>query len=449
MKVSAAAVYSPEVTDCCVVCGDKAIGKHYGAVACNGCKGFFRRSVWQNLQYTCRFERQCKIDKDHRNACRYCRFQKCLLAGMKQEAIQNERDRIGSTKRNRKRSLPVNFRPNSTTTEGVSDSDDVAECGPSPPRIERHCDDDPFAVASKRLINTICEIESQLNGCQKIGNILGAEPMEQACSSRQQNISVLIGWTNLLRPIPDLQIADKILLLKYCTAAFSLLYTIQRSLYSPNIVLPNNTLLPVTATDGTQLSPVLTQILDEILSPLRRIAASPAEIACLKAAVLLSPDITGLSAPSRAKLQEARNSLFGALFTYLSQIHSSCDAMLRLCNLLMVVPSLFSVAQLLSNDYQLGTLFGLNDGETNGQCNNSIDIAAASSKDTVPVVDQKQPPTLPAVTTTVDNSLLSKTFLAQLMASQALCNYAGVSTLPVSSVSLPTLTGFNMPVIIS
>lgn len=55
------------------------------------------------MQYTCRFNKNCNIDKDHRNACRYCRFQKCLVDGMKPEAIQNERDRIGSTKRNRKR----------------------------------------------------------------------------------------------------------------------------------------------------------------------------------------------------------------------------------------------------------------------------------------------------------------------------------------------------------
>ena len=39
----------------CAICGDRATGKHYGAASCDGCKGFFRRSVRKNHVYTCRF----------------------------------------------------------------------------------------------------------------------------------------------------------------------------------------------------------------------------------------------------------------------------------------------------------------------------------------------------------------------------------------------------------
>jgi nuclear factor 4 len=78
----------------CAICGDRATGKHYGAASCDGCKGFFRRSVRKNHLYTCRFSRNCIVDKDKRNQCRYCRLRKCFKAGMKKEAVQNERDRI-------------------------------------------------------------------------------------------------------------------------------------------------------------------------------------------------------------------------------------------------------------------------------------------------------------------------------------------------------------------
>jgi len=69
----------------CSICLDRATGKHYGAASCDGCKGFFRRSVRKNHVYTCRFQRNCTVDKDKRNQCRYCRLKKCFRAGMRKE----------------------------------------------------------------------------------------------------------------------------------------------------------------------------------------------------------------------------------------------------------------------------------------------------------------------------------------------------------------------------
>ncbi|XP_063093851.1 nuclear receptor subfamily 2 group C member 2 isoform X4 [Cavia porcellus] len=81
----------PQVVEYCVVCGDKASGRHYGAVSCEGCKGFFKRSVRKNLTYSCRSSQDCVINKHHRNRCQFCRLKKCLEMGMKMESVQSER----------------------------------------------------------------------------------------------------------------------------------------------------------------------------------------------------------------------------------------------------------------------------------------------------------------------------------------------------------------------
>uniref|UniRef100_A0A7N6A5F7 Nuclear receptor subfamily 2, group C, member 2 n=1 Tax=Anabas testudineus TaxID=64144 RepID=A0A7N6A5F7_ANATE len=84
----------PQPVEYCVVCGDKASGRHYGAVSCEGCKGFFKRSVRKNLTYSCRSKQDCIINKHHRNRCQFCRLRKCLTMGMKTESVQSERKPI-------------------------------------------------------------------------------------------------------------------------------------------------------------------------------------------------------------------------------------------------------------------------------------------------------------------------------------------------------------------
>ncbi|KAL5473849.1 hypothetical protein EMCRGX_G028411 [Ephydatia muelleri] len=72
----------------CTVCSDAATGNHFGAQSCEGCKGFFRRSVRSSRRYECRKRHNCTIDKVTRTRCRYCRLQRCFAVGMKKEAVQ-------------------------------------------------------------------------------------------------------------------------------------------------------------------------------------------------------------------------------------------------------------------------------------------------------------------------------------------------------------------------
>ncbi|RCN36306.1 zinc finger, C4 type, partial [Ancylostoma caninum] len=58
---------------------------------------FFRRTVRKRHAYSCRFNRNCVVDKAQRNTCRSCRFDECMRRGMRKEAVQSERDRIRPT----------------------------------------------------------------------------------------------------------------------------------------------------------------------------------------------------------------------------------------------------------------------------------------------------------------------------------------------------------------
>ncbi|KAL0984817.1 hypothetical protein UPYG_G00147340 [Umbra pygmaea] len=85
----------------CFVCQDKSSGYHYGVSACEGCKGFFRRSVQKNMVYTCHRDKNCIINKITRNRCQSCRLEKCFVVGMSKESVRNDR-----SKRKEKKETP-------------------------------------------------------------------------------------------------------------------------------------------------------------------------------------------------------------------------------------------------------------------------------------------------------------------------------------------------------
>ncbi|KAL5289911.1 NR2C2 family protein [Megaselia abdita] len=98
-------------TELCLVCGDRASGRHYGAISCEGCKGFFKRSIRKQLGYQCRGQMNCEVTKHHRNRCQFCRLQKCLASGMRSDSVQHERKPILPKKENQ----PTTTNMSSTT----------------------------------------------------------------------------------------------------------------------------------------------------------------------------------------------------------------------------------------------------------------------------------------------------------------------------------------------
>jgi len=74
----------------CAVCGDNAACQHYGVRTCEGCKGFFKRTVQKDHKYVCLSDKKCVVDKKHRNRCQYCRYQKCLAVGMAKEVVRTD-----------------------------------------------------------------------------------------------------------------------------------------------------------------------------------------------------------------------------------------------------------------------------------------------------------------------------------------------------------------------
>lgn len=204
----AASPTAPNAIQNCAICGDRATGKHYGAPSCDGCKGFFRRSVRKNHMYACRFVRQCVVDKDKRNQCRYCRLKKCFKAGMKKEAVQNERDRISRR----------------TSTEEPDAGDGLSVMCLH--KAEMECRQSKYGVA---LEGSTDNLENK-----QLASI------NDVCESMKQQLLNLVEWAKHINAFNDLLLDDQVALLRAHAGEHLLLGVSRRSMHLKDVLLLGN-----------------------------------------------------------------------------------------------------------------------------------------------------------------------------------------------------------------
>ncbi|XP_028028321.1 hepatocyte nuclear factor 4-gamma isoform X2 [Bombyx mandarina] len=323
----ASAASSTTISQHCAICGDRATGKHYGASSCDGCKGFFRRSVRKNHLYTCRFSRNCVVDKDKRNQCRYCRLRKCFKAGMKKEAVQNERDRINC----RRPSYEEPTQANGLSVVSLLNAE----------------------LLSRKVIDeTVNVSDAEINN-RKLAKI------NDVCDSIKQQLLILVEWAKYIPAFTELHLDDQVALLRAHAGEHLLLGCARRSLHLKDILLlGNNCIITKHNIDGRMdidISMIGMRVMDEIVKPLREIDIDDTEFACLKAIVFFDPNAKGLSQPQ--KIKQLRYQIQINLEDYISD--RQYDGRGRFGELLLCLPPLQSITWQMIEQIQFAKLFGV------------------------------------------------------------------------------------------
>ncbi|XP_017854468.1 transcription factor HNF-4 homolog isoform X2 [Drosophila busckii] len=315
----------------CAICGDRATGKHYGASSCDGCKGFFRRSVRKNHQYTCRFSRNCVVDKDKRNQCRYCRLRKCFKAGMKKEAVQNERDRISCRRTSNDDPDPGNGLSVVSLVKAENESRQSKAGAAMEPNINEDLSNKQFAS-----INDVCE-------------------------SMKQQLLTLVEWAKQIPAFNELQLDDQVALLRAHAGEHLLLGLSRRSMHLKDVLLLSNNCVITRHCPDPHVSPNLdisrigARIIDELVVVMKDVGIDDTEFACIKALVFFDPNAKGLNEPHRIK--SLRHQILNNLEDYISD--RQYESRGRFGEILLILPVLQSITWQMIEQIQFAKIFGV------------------------------------------------------------------------------------------
>ncbi|XP_051511690.1 retinoic acid receptor RXR-gamma-B-like isoform X3 [Myxocyprinus asiaticus] len=297
----------------CAICGDRSSGKHYGVYSCEGCKGFFKRTIRKDLTYTCRDSKECLIDKRQRNRCQYCRYQKCLAMGMKREAVQEERQR-GKEKSDNEVESTSSFNED-MPVDKILDAELAVE-----PKAETYSEDTPGNSVSHRFETN--------------------DPVTNICHAADKQLFTLVEWAKRIPHFSDLPLDDQVILLRagwneLLIASFS-----HRSItVKDGILLGTGLHVHRSSAHSAGVGSIFNRVLTELVSKMKDMQMDKTELGCLRAIVLFNPDAKGLSNP--AEVEALREKVYASLETYTKQKYP--DQPGRFAKLLLRLPALRSI----------------------------------------------------------------------------------------------------------
>nr|XP_012317144.1 retinoic acid receptor RXR-beta isoform X6 [Aotus nancymaae] len=245
----------------CAICGDRSSGKHYGVYSCEGCKGFFKRTIRKDLTYSCRDNKDCTVDKRQRNRCQYCRYQKCLATGMKREAVQEERQR------------------------GKDKDGDGEGAGGAPEEMP-----------VDRILEAELAVEQKSDqGVEGPGGTGGSgsspnDPVTNICQAADKQLFTLVEWAKRIPHFSSLPLDDQVILLRagwneLLIASFS-----HRSIdVRDGILLATGLHVHRNSAHSAGVGAIFDRVLTELVSKMRDMRMDKTELGCLRAIILFNP----------------------------------------------------------------------------------------------------------------------------------------------------------------